>query len=261
MPLTAQEEALVGLLLEANRKRCLIERVPDRLLPRDEASAYRVAAAVGTRLGIDVGAWKIGATAANNLQELGAARPIVGRVPRGNIVRSPARLPFDQLMTPVQECEFAFELGDDLEVRQTPWTPADLVPRIRAMFPAIEVGERRLSRQHAVPILMLIADNSAAGHLVLGAPVAGWHVHDLASAEVSLGIDGIEVAAGSGRDVLGHPLQALAWLANEGALTGRPLRKGDIVSTGSCTGMKPVGRGTTSVADFGCMGKVAVTFT
>ncbi len=68
------------------------------------------------------------------------------------------------------------------------------------------------------------------------------------------------MAAGFGRDVLGHPLNALAWLANEGDLAGRPLMEGDIVSTGSCTGMKPVGRGSMSTADFGPMGRVEVSF-
>lgn len=259
-PLSESEEALIALLLDAHRNRRLIDRVPAHLLPTEEASAYRVAIAVSDRLGMDVGGWKIGATATNNLQELGAARPIVGRVPRRNIVRSPARLPFDMLMTPVQECEFAFELAEDLPARPSGWTAAELVPKIRAMYPAIEIGERRLSRRSAVPILLLIADNSAAGHLVLGAPVAHWQDHDLALSAVSLRIDDVDVATGFGRDVLGHPLNALAWLANEGDLAGRPLMKGDIVSTGSCTGMKPVGRGSMSTADFGPMGKVEVSF-
>ena len=255
-----EEEALVALLVEANRDRRLIERVPEPLLPRDENAAYRVANAVAARLGVDIGGWKIGATAAGNLHDLGASRPILGRIPRRNILRSPARLRFDALMTPVQECEFAFELAEDLGSRAVPWTPADLVPRIRALFPAVEVGERRLSRRHPVPILMLIADNSAAGHLVLGPPVDDWPSRDLAAAHVSLSIDGVPSASGFGRDVLGHPLQALAWMANEGALAGRSLKRGDIVSTGSCTGMTPVARDTTSRADFGPFGNVEVSF-
>lgn len=259
-PLSTSEEELVALLLEAHRNRRLIDQVPAHLLPTEEASAYRVANAVGDRLGVDIGGWKIGATATNNLRELGAARPIVGRIPRCNIAHGPARLSFDGLMTPVQECEFAFELAEDLELRPSAWTPVELTSKIRTMYPAIEVGERRLSRESIVPILLLIADNSAAGHLVLGAPFANWQDHDLAASTVSLRIDGVDAAAGFGRDVLGHPLNALAWFANEGGLAGRPLLKGDIVSTGSCTGMRPVRRGSTSTADFGLMGKVEVSF-
>lgn len=258
--LEPQEAALGALLLQANRDRTLIEQVPDHLLPRDEASAYRVAASVADRLGARVGGWKIGATAANNSRDLGAARPIVGRIAAANILLSPARLPFDRLMTPVQECEFAFELAEDLAARAIPWTPADLVPRIRAAYPAIEVGERRLSRRHAVPILMLVADNSAAGHLVLGDPIENWQSRDLAACPVTLRIDDAPTASGFGRDVLGHPLAALAWMANQGALAGRTLKAGDIVSTGSCTGMVAVARATRSVADFGPLGTVDVSF-
>ena len=43
------------------------------------------------------------------------------------------------------------------------------------------------------------------------------------------GIDGVEFGRGKGRDVLGHPLTALAWLANHLAARGRCLRRGDIV--------------------------------
>ena len=74
--LNASEQELVGLLLDANRLRRLIEQVPAHLLPTDEASAYRVANAVSDRLGVDVGGWKIGATATNNQQELGAASAV-----------------------------------------------------------------------------------------------------------------------------------------------------------------------------------------
>jgi len=41
------------------------------------------------------------------------------------------------------------------------------------------------------------------------------------------------VGRGTGRDVLGHPLEALAWLANHLAARGLPVKAGDIVTTGS----------------------------
>jgi 2-keto-4-pentenoate hydratase len=46
-------------------------------------------------------------------------------------------------------------------------------------------------------------------------------------------IDGKEVGRGTGRDVLGHPLDALAWLANHLQARGLALKQGEIVTTGS----------------------------
>jgi 2-keto-4-pentenoate hydratase len=46
-------------------------------------------------------------------------------------------------------------------------------------------------------------------------------------------IHGVEVGRGTGSDVMGHPHEALAWLANNLAGRGRLLRAGQIVLTGS----------------------------
>ena len=46
-------------------------------------------------------------------------------------------------------------------------------------------------------------------------------------------INGVEVGQGTGADVLGHPHNALAWLANHLAADGNSLRAGEIVLTGS----------------------------
>jgi 2-keto-4-pentenoate hydratase len=48
----------------------------------------------------------------------------------------------------------------------------------------------------------------------------------------------VVVGEGYGRDVLGHPLEALAWLANRLLASGRVLRRGHIVLTGSLVASK-----------------------
>jgi len=55
----------------------------------------------------------------------------------------------------------------------------------------------------------------------------------LARATARLAINGREIGSGVGSDVMGHPLNALAWLAGKLAAAGTPLRRGMIVMTGS----------------------------
>src|SRR3546814_4737408 len=98
------------------------------------------------------GGWKIGATAVDNLHELGAAEPIYGRIPKHAILESPCRIPFDALMTPVLECEFAFRIGKGLPRMAGGWTADNVMEHVASMHSAIEVGERRLSRRQPVPI-------------------------------------------------------------------------------------------------------------
>jgi 2-keto-4-pentenoate hydratase len=69
--------------------------------------------------------------------------------------------------------------------------------------------------------------------VVLGTPMTAWRRLDLAAVTARLTINGRAIGAGKGGDVMGNPLNALAWLADKLAATGRPLRRGTIVMTGS----------------------------
>ena len=71
----------------------------------------------------------------------------------------------------------------------------------------------------------------------------------------------MEGEEGTGARALGHPINVLQWLANKQSQTGRGLRKGEIVSTGTCTGVLAVSPGDHVTADFGALGHVEIEFT
>ena len=96
--------------------------------------------------------------------------------------------------------------------------------------------------------------------LVYGAGVDGWDEFDLASHEVTLHVDGKPVVTGVGREALGDPRNALTWVANFLSNRGKGLKAGDWVTTGSTMGIYPVAAGSVTVADFGTLGKVDITF-
>ena len=73
--------------------------------------------------------------------------------------------------------------------------------------------------------------------VVLGAPVTDSAVLDLAQMTACLSLNVRAIGNGKGGDVMGHPLNALAWLAGKLAAVGTPLRRGMIVMTG---GMVPI---------------------
>jgi 2-keto-4-pentenoate hydratase len=77
---------------------------------------------------------------------------------------------------------------------------------------------------------------------------------------VRLRVNGQTVETGSGAAVLGHPLEALAWLANELGTWGRTLRAGDRVTTGVCTNIYSADADDHVEADFGSLGRVSLTF-
>jgi 2-keto-4-pentenoate hydratase len=79
----------------------------------------------------------------------------------------------------------------------------------------------------------MAADNAWNQGLVLGAAVTDFTAESLLAATGIATIDGNEVGRGSGADVLGHPLDALAWLANHLQQRGLGLAADDLVTTGS----------------------------
>ena len=74
-------------------------------------------------------------------------------------------------------------------------------------------------------------------------------------------INGEEAGRGTGADVLGHPHNALAWLANHLAAEGKGLHAGQIVLTGSLVKTVWLDAGDKVVMELPGLGEVEVTFT
>ena len=66
--------------------------------------------------------------------------------------------------------------------------------------------------------------------------------------------------SGEGSAVLGDPRGALLWLVNELSALGITLEAGQIVSTGTCMAPMAIAPGDHAEADFGGLGRVAMTF-
>jgi 2-keto-4-pentenoate hydratase len=56
-------------------------------------------------------------------------------------------------------------------------------------------------------------------------------------------------------------VKAVAWLANWLRARGESLKAGDLIASGSCTGMTEVARDDAVIAEFGGGARVAVDFT
>ena len=103
---------------------------------------------------------------------------------------------------------------------------------IEAYHPAIEIVDDRYEKWETMGAPTLIADDFFAAGCVLGKAVARTKAPDLLTVIGRALINGEEAGRGTGADVLGHPHNALAWLANHLADEGKGLHAGQIVLTG-----------------------------
>ena len=231
--------------------------LPDELRPRDAADAYAFQAA-GLELSSGrLAGFKIGATSRKAQDYLGLGEPFYGCVTDDGILDSPAVLRAAEFNFCLIEPEFAVRLGADLKPRDAAFSRAEVAAAVAAVHAAFEVVTSAYGEAWVeAGALALIADNGAHGRLVLGPASADWRGLDLAAQEVSVARNGAVEGTGRGANALGHPLDALAWLANRAVLDGRGLKAGDVVSTGVVTPFLYAEPGDTFVADFGPLGEV-----
>ena len=128
------------------------------------------------------------------------------------------------------------------------------------MIPALEVIAPRFAAVPFDNVGEALADCGLNGGLVLGKPVQDWRGIDYANHKTRQLVDGKSVFEGTGAAVLGHPFNALEWLVNAVTRRGYDLEPGQLLTTGSTTGIVYVPEGTAAVGDFGTLGMVEVRF-
>lgn len=254
-------DALVTLLTALRRDGRQQSGLDPALVPADADAAYAIAARVADALEWPVGGWKIAANSREMQRRLRAEEPIFGRVFAPFLLRSGVTLTHGDLLHPIVECEYAVRIAEDLPPRDRPYSEDEVADAVASIHPAIEVAECRFAHDAAFPPLpAVLADGSGSGSLVLGPPIAGWEDRDLEGEAVVLRVDGAERRRGTAGEAVQHPIVPVTWLANRLARNGLGLRAGEVVSSGTCTGMLLARPGETHEADFGAFGRVTVRF-
>ena len=203
--------------------------------PQDFATGYAVQREVAEALGaVPPAGFKIGATTKQMQDYLGLTGPAAGFVPQASVNATGTVFRRADFLNPGVECEIGVRLGRDLPFG--PCTRDQAAAAVAEVFPAIEIVEKRYGDLAALGTPTLIADQVFHASGVLGTPVADWRAHDLGAVRGEFRIGGKVVGSGYGRDLLGHPLAALAWLAGSGvAEVFGGLKAGQVVWLGSVT--------------------------
>jgi 2-oxo-3-hexenedioate decarboxylase/2-keto-4-pentenoate hydratase len=209
-----------------------------------------------------IAGYKIALTTPVMQQLMGIDHSIAGAIFSKTVHRSPTTLRHADYTRIAVECEIAIRLGADLTPRAKPYAADDVANAIEACMASIElIEDHGCDGYKRVGGRGLIANNAWNAGCVLGPPLTNWRALDLSSIAGTLSINGIEIGRGRGGDVMnGHPLHALAWVANTVAARGRPLRAGMIVQTGSVVATQWPKAGDTVTASFAGLGEASASF-
>jgi 2-keto-4-pentenoate hydratase len=228
------------------------------LRPRNRREAYAIQAEIERTSAEKLFGWKIAATSEAGQKHINVAGPMAGRILAETVIADGGTASMAGNEMAVAEPEFAFRMGRDLPPRVSPYSAADVLDAVATLHPAIELPDSRYADFVGAGEAQIIADNACAHLFVFGAPTdADWRAVDLVEERPVTTLRGKQYV-GHGKNVLGDPRMALAWLANELRQLGVTLRAGEVVTTGTCHPPLPIQAGDRVTCDFGMLGKVSV---
>lgn len=165
--------------------------------------------------------------------------------------------PIGLLLQPRAEAEVAFVLKHDLAGPGV--TPKDVIRATEFVLPAIEIIDSRI-HDWKITFEDTIADNASSAMFVVGNEPRDLRDVDLRLCGAVLRKNGVVVSTGAGVACLGHPVHAVAWLANTLGRMGGGICAGEIVLSGALGPVTPVQEGDWLVADINGLGTCSVRF-
>ena len=200
---------------------------------------------------------KIGVTSQAVMNMLGVFQPDFGILLDGMVYNEGQPIEARTLIQPKAEGEIAFVLKKDLMGPGV--TAADVMAATEGVMACFEIVDSRI-RDWKIQIQDTVADNASCGVFVLGDRLVDPRDVDLATCGMVLEKNGEIVATGAGAAALGHPANAVAWLANTLGRLGMGLKAGEVVLSGSLGIMVPVQAGDNLRVTIGGIGGCSVRF-
>lgn len=253
-------KALAEMLLAAEQSQKPIPPLTESDPGISVEDAYRIQLLVmemKKSLGQVVVGKKIGLTSLAMQNMLGVKEPDYGHILDGMVVMEAEKIRTTDLIKPRIEGELAFVLKEDLQGPGV--TLTEVIRCSEGVIPSLEIIDSRIV-DWKIKLPDTVADNASSARIVLGGTITPIKKLDLRTVGMVLEKNGEVVATAAGAAVLGHPAQAVAWLANKLAAYDIALRKGEVILSGSLTAAMPVGAGDFVRADFGPLGDVKIKF-
>ncbi|MDR2574507.1 MAG: 2-oxopent-4-enoate hydratase [Desulfovibrio sp.] len=253
-------QMLADILADAEKNAKPVEPLTEKFPDMTIANAYSVQLAgvkVKVASGGKIAGKKVGLTSKAMQEMLNVSEPDFGHLFADMAFREHMPVPISRFLQPKIEAELAFVMAED--VIGPGVTSADVLRATAAVVPSFEIIDSRVA-DWKIKIQDTIADNGSSGGFVTGSQLMPVDAVNLKYVGLVLEKNGLVLDTAAGAAIMGHPAQSVAWLANALGLMGVPLKKGEIVLSGSFTKAYPVAVGDVFNATFGGLGSVSIVF-
>ena len=264
--MTPDAIARAAAIIADNRiNRTRLDTLDAAVRPADLHDAYAVqehcnALLAAKGLG-DPAGYKIGCTTPVMQEYMNIHEPAYGCVFASAAHHNHAALPHADFVEPGVETEIAVSLASDLPTAGAPYTRDSVRDAIGAVMISIELVDARYRDYRDLDTPTMVADNFFNAAVVLGDPVTDWQELDLAEAEAAVTLNDDALGSGKGSLIMGHPLEALAWLANRLAERDRHLKADEFVTLGSVIPTHWMAKGDRIDHQIPGLGSVSITLT
>lgn len=184
--------------------------------------------------------YKAGLTNPMVQKRFGHNSPVRGVLLEKMLLEDGAEVPAKFGAVPIFEADLVVVVRDE-GINQAK-TPAEVLKHLSAIRPFIELPDMVTAKEQPLTGAVITSFNVGARLGVLGKPIAPTPEMAEALAKMTVVMrdqDGKELAKAPGAAILGHPLNAVVWLAQDVAMAGGRLRAGDILSLGSFSAPMP----------------------
>jgi len=254
-----ERQAVITDLIEANHTKIQTVRPSARYPHITFEDAYTISAEVARQTiagGAKLIGYKVGLTSTAMRRSSKIDEPDFGFVYDHFMIANGTKVPHANYCVPRVELELVFVLGEKLE-----GPGVDMLDVMRAteyIVPSIEIIDTRVDEPRK--IFDTIADNGAGAGIVLGGRPFRPHDVDLRMVPGILYRNAEIEETGLSCGVMGHPANAIAWLANKLSSLGYALEPGQFLLAGSFVRPIWANVGDTVRADFGDLGSLAIQF-
>ena len=245
-----RSDAAIDALVAARRSRIPVAALPEGSQPSSLAEAHAMQEAMVKKLGERIAGWKVA------INKDGVMR---GAIVGSRLLQGPASIPAVDVPLLGIEGEIAFRFDRDLLPRGNDYSPEEVATATTALV-GIEIVASRFVDYAKTPILDRTVDLMSNGAFITGTVRPDWRQTDLSELEAILRVNGAVAVQKTAAHPTGDPIVPAVALVNELRRT-TGVKAGQIITTGTCTGLYFVKPGDAIEVEFTGFGMAAVKVT